>query len=78
MSSITVRLPESLHKKAKEIAKADGVSLNQFISSAVGEKLSSVMTVSYLENRAERGSQKAFDRIMKKVPNREPLDYDRI
>lgn len=78
MSSITVRLPESLHRKAKEIAKADGVSLNQFISSAVGEKLSSVLTVSYLEKRGESGDETAFDRILKKVPEREPLDWDRL
>jgi len=78
MSSITVRLPESLHRKAKEIAKADGVSLNQFISSAVGEKLSSVLTVSYLEKRGKSGDEKAFDRILAKVPERDPLDWDRL
>lgn len=78
MSSITVRLPDSLHRKVREITKEDGVSINQFISSAVGEKLSSVLTIQYLEKRAKRGSQEAFDRILAKVPDREPLECDRI
>ncbi len=37
MSAVTVRLPDSLHRKIREIAKKDGVSINQFISSAAGE-----------------------------------------
>jgi phosphate uptake regulator len=78
MSSITVRLPESLHRKVREIAKADGVSLNQFISSAVGEKLSSVLTLAYLEKRAERADSEAFDRILQKVPGRQPLEHDQL
>lgn len=78
MSSITVRLPDSLHRKVKEVAMEDGVSMNQFISSAVGEKLSSVLTLNYLESRAKRGSREAFDRILAKVSDREPLENDRI
>lgn len=52
MSSITIRLPDSLHRKIREVAKKDGVSINQFISSAAGEKLSAILTVDYLKARA--------------------------
>ena len=38
MSSLTLRLPDSLHKYLKEVAKKDGVSVNHFISTAVAEK----------------------------------------
>lgn len=78
MSSITVRLPDSIHKKAREVAKADGVSLNQFISAAVGEKLSSVLTVDYLKERAKKGDPSGFDQVLAIVPDREPLDEDRL
>ena len=78
MSSITVRLPESIHRKVKEIAKEDGISINQFISSAVGEKLASVLTQTYLEERASRGSIKAFDKVLSKVPNRAPEPHDNL
>ena len=78
MSSITVRIPDSLHRKVKEIAKEDGISINQFISSAVGEKLASVLTQSYLEERASRGNKAAFDKVLSKVPNRKPETHDQL
>lgn len=78
MSSITVRLPDSVHRKVKEVAKVDGVSINQFISSAVGEKLASVLTENYLEERAKRGDREKFEQVLKKVSEREPLDEDRL
>jgi hypothetical protein len=78
MSSITIRLPESIHRKAREVAKADGISLNQFISSAVGEKLSSVLTVEYLSKRAKSGNAEHFDAVLAKVSDREPLQEDAL
>lgn len=54
MSALTLRLPDSIHKHIKEISKNEGVSINQFISSAVSEKISTIMTEDYLKNRAER------------------------
>ncbi|MBK1875673.1 toxin-antitoxin system HicB family antitoxin [Pelagicoccus mobilis] len=76
MSAITIRLPESLHRKLKEVAKRDGISLNQFISSAASEKLSAVLTLEYLQERADRGSDKAFREILGKVRDRPPLESD--
>ncbi len=78
MSSITVRLPDSLHRKIREVAKKDGVSINQFISSAAGEKLSAILTVDYLKARAKKGKRADFDKILKKAPDRGPLEWDRI
>ena len=78
MSAITVRLPESLHKKVREIAKEDGISINQFISSAIGEKLASVLTVSYLEERAKKGDKDRFMSVLANVPNREPEKQDKL
>ncbi len=78
MSSITVRLPDSLHRKIREVAKKDGVSINQFISSAAGEKLSAILTIDYLKARAKKGKRADFDKILKKIPGREPLEWDRI
>lgn len=78
MSAITIRLPDSLHKKIKEVAKRDGISLNQFISSAAGEKLSAVLTLDYLRERADRGDAAAFANVLAKVPDRKPLAGDEI
>ena len=38
MSSLSVRLPDSLHDKVRELARRDGVSINQFIATAVAER----------------------------------------
>lgn len=76
MSTISLRLPESLHKKVRELAKAEDVSINQLISTALAEKMSALMTVDYLEERAARGDRAKFERAMGKVRDTEPDESD--
>ncbi len=78
MSTLSIRLPESLHKQVKELARTEGISMNQFIALAVAEKLSALMTVDYLEERAKRGSKEKFDAVLAKVRDVEPLEHDKI
>ena len=52
--------------------------MNQLISAAVGEKLAALMTLEYLEQRAEQGSRKRFEAVLKRVPAQEPEDRDRL
>lgn len=77
MSSLSVRLPESLHKSLREISKKDHVSINQFISSAVAEKITALETEKYLEDRAESGSEEDFKTVLSRVPDTEPDVEDR-
>lgn len=76
MSTISLRLPESLHKKVRELAKAEDISINQLITTALAEKISALMTVEYLEARAARGDRGKFERAMSKVRDTEPDDGD--
>ena len=76
MSTISLRLPESLQKKVRELAKAEGISINQLISTALAEKMSALMTVEYLEERAARGDRGKFERAMGKVRDNEPDEGD--
>ena len=78
MSTLSVRLPESLHKKIKELAEREGVSMNQFITLAVSEKMSALLTVDYLKERAEKAGKQNFRHIMDQVPDVEPEDYDKL
>jgi len=78
MTAINVRLPQSIHKMAKEISKKDHVSLNQFVTSAIAEKISALMTEEYLQERANRGSRQKFLRALAKVPDKEPSQEDRL
>lgn len=69
MSALSVRLPESLHKYAKEYAAQEGISVNQLISTALAEKLSALATEDFLEQRAKRGSRRKFDAVLAQVPD---------
>jgi hypothetical protein len=78
MSAISVRLPDSIHKMARHIASLDHISLNQFIASAVAEKISALTTETYLSERAAQGSAAKFRAALSKVPEVEPEVFDRL
>jgi hypothetical protein len=67
-----------LHRNLRELAEREGVSINQIINAAVGEKVAALHTLDYLRERAKRGSRVAFDAVLAKVPDVEPPDYDRL
>ena len=77
MSTISLRLPESLHKRVREMAKRENISINQMISTALAEKLSALLTLEYLEERARRGKRSAFDRALAKVRDVKPDEQDK-
>lgn len=77
MSTISIRLPDSLHKMAKTIAAEDHVSMNQFIASAVAEKVSALSTERYLQERAARASAEKFHSALAAVPDSEPESIER-
>ncbi len=78
MSTLSIRLPDSLHKRIKQMAEAEGISMNQFIILAVAEKMSALATVEYLEERAKRGSRQKFEDVLANVPDVEPEEYDKL
>jgi hypothetical protein len=78
MSTLSVRLPNSLHNRVRELAQQDGISINQFISTAVAEKLAALMTEEYLEKRAKRGSRDKFLAVLAKVPDVPPEPGDEL
>jgi len=78
MSTLSIRLPESLHKKIKELSEKEGVSMNQLINSAVSEKVSAILTAEYLVARGQRGSREKYDRVLSKVPDVEPEEQDQL
>lgn len=78
MSTISLRLPDSLHNTARELAERENISINHLITLALAEKISALMTEDYLEARAQRGDRAQFEAIMAKVPKVEPEDYDKL
>jgi len=78
MSALSLRLPQSLHRKLREVAEREGISINQLITSAVAEKMSALMTEDYLQARAARGSRRKFASALAKVADVEPDASDRL
>ena len=78
MATLSLRMPNSLHKHLKKLAKQEGTSINQLINSAVAEKMSSLMTLDYLQQRASKGSRAQLRAILDEVPDVEPEEYDRL
>jgi hypothetical protein len=78
MSTISLRIPESLHARARELAAKEKISLNHLITLALAEKISALTTEEYLGERARRGDRGKFERAMAKVADVEPEHEDRI
>jgi predicted transcriptional regulator len=90
MGALTVRLPESLHDRLREIAEQEGISMNQFVMLATAEKVSALdarSQLEYLENRGERAKQESEEgqaspearlrSMLDRAPDREPPEEDR-
>jgi len=78
MSAISLRLPNSLHDSARQLAKKENISINQLITLALAEKVSALMAEEYLGKRAKRASKRKFQKAMAKVANVKPEAYDML
>ncbi len=78
MSTLSLRLPNSLHEQIRQLSKQEGISINQFIASATAEKMASLLTKAYLEKRGRRVNRKKFQGVLDKVPDIEPENYDKL
>jgi len=73
-----LRLPRSLKKAVERQSKEDGTSINQFVATAVAEKLSALQTAEFFSSRKARADFKAFDRVMKRRGGKPPRDGDEL
>lgn len=78
MSTISLRLPNSLHQSIRQLAHKEHVSINQMIALALAEKISALMTEDYLGKRAHKGSKKDFMKALGKISGNKPSDNDKI
>jgi hypothetical protein len=78
MSKYALRLPDSLYEAARRLARADGISLNQFIATAVAEKVSALDTADYLARRGQDADLDAYRRVLERVPDATPVVGDEL
>jgi len=75
--NVALRLPNSLGMSLKEFAKHEEISMNQFIATAIAEKLSTLKTYDYLAEKSKEGNSDHLLSMLKKVPKREAEKIDR-
>lgn len=78
MSTLSVRLPDSLHKRARSLAKEEHVSINQLVATALSEKIAVLDAEKHIQERAKRGDREKFLAAMDQVPDVDPPEYDRL
>lgn len=78
MTTLTLRLPDSLHKEIKQLVQSEGISINHFLTLAAAEKISALRTVDYLRAEGAKGSRADFEAFLAAIPDREPEEEDRI
>ena len=77
-SNYALRLPASLKQSVEQLAKDDGTSLNQFIVTAIAEKLSAIKTADYFAERAKHGNIDAALAMLNRISNNTPEMGDEI
>lgn len=78
MSTISISVPDSVKRHVERLAAKDGISVDQFYATAAAEKLSALETADYIAQRAARADREAFLRVMAKVPDAGPEEWDRL
>ena len=78
MSTLTVKLPDSLLKTIRRLAKAEGMSVNQFVSSAAGEKMAAWQTLEHLRLEAAKGRRKDYLDFLNAAGEEAPLQTDKL
>lgn len=78
MSVLSLRLPTSLHEQLRLLAEQEGISINQFITLAIAEKMATIDTKHYLQQRAKRGNREKLLAVLAKAPDVEPEEADKL
>jgi uncharacterized protein (DUF1778 family) len=76
MSTLTIRISESLRRSIEALAKEEGYSVDQFLASAAAEKMAALRTLEYLRREAAAGNREDFDRFLAAVPDAPPAEGD--
>ena len=73
-----LRLPRSLKEAVERLSREDQTSINQFVVTAVAEKVSALQTARYFAERKTRVDFAAFDKIMRRRGGKTPSEGDEM
>ena len=73
-----LRLPRSLKDAVERLSREDQTSINQFIATAVAEKVSALQTARFFADRKARADFAAFDKILRRRGKSAPRAGDEM
>lgn len=76
-STYPLRLPSSVKAAVRGVSRKDGTSINQFVSTAVAEKLSAMRTADFFAERGAEADIEAARRILRRDGGQPPVPEDR-
>ncbi len=77
-STYPLRLPVSLKAALEQLSKQDGTSINQFVVTAVAEKISAIHTAAFFEERRGKANRKIFRRVLDRKGGEPPRQGDEL
>ena len=78
MSTLTIQLPEGVARQLRECAAREGVTVDQLMSSAAAEKLSAMLTVEHLRERARNAKREDFIAFLNGSPDVPAMPGDEL
>ena len=78
MTTLQVTIPDEVRAKAEEAARQKHLSLDEFTTLALIQRISASIPDPYLEERARRGNLQRFKDSLATVSDVPPEDYDKI
>ena len=77
MCTINIEIPDITNSAVEHFSRRNNITVQQFIVSAINEKMSALEQNGYLDERAERGKSFDIQAFLKKVPDVPPDVRDR-
>ena len=77
-STYPLRLPASIKAAAEKLAREEGISLNQFVATAVAEKLAAMSTATFFMERGDRADLEALRNLLTRTGGEPPWEGDEI
>ena len=78
MSTLNIKIPESIKSRVEHFAREDGVSVDDYVAAVLSQRIAVADADSYVQNRAARGSTDQLIHLLDKAPAVKPSPCDRI
>jgi len=78
MSTLTIHIPDGVASQIRKVAEGEGITVDQLLSSAASEKMSAMMTIDYLRERARRAKREDFHAFLAASPDVPPMPGDEL